>query len=392
MWGQAIITQNPPVPADRAGTADIIGFGQDGIVILRNSVNPDIRLVIRDYGYNARKWRVEKHVRRVGDTTGNNRSDIIGFGDAGVIISFNNGDNTFSPQVLALRDFGKDAGNWTNDKHIRYVSDLRKKGTVYIIGFGDVGIVVSLNNGNGTLPASRLALPDFGYNAGNWRIDRHLRFLADTTVVGFGDSAVIVATGKGDGTFNAGKAVISDFAYSAGGWRVEKHPRTVSDLTGGGTVDVVGLGDAGVVISLNNGDVDVTGDDRGDIVGFANAGVYVALNNGDGTFAAPKLVLNNFGFDQGWRVDKHPRYFVDLTGDGRADVIGFGNNFVLVPYNDGKGNFGPTQKLTDRFAFKGGEWAVDKTVRWVANLAWVYESVVVNPECLTTMLPSYLYY
>jgi hypothetical protein len=229
MWGQAIITQNPPgridrlivslpsvppiilflvVPADRAGTADIIGFGQDGVVILRNSVNPDIRLVIRDYGYNAGKWRVEKHVRRVGDTTGNNRSDIIGFGDAGVIISFNNGDNTFSPQVLALRDFGTDAGNWTNDKHIRYVSDLRKKGTVYVIGFGDVGIVVSLNNGNGTFPASRLALPDFGYNAGNWRIDRHLRFLADTTVVGFGDSAVIVATGKGDGTFNAGKAVV----------------------------------------------------------------------------------------------------------------------------------------------------------------------------------------
>ncbi|TEB31192.1 Psathyrella Velutina lectin At 1.5a resolution [Coprinellus micaceus] len=402
MSNDIVITQSLPVPVKRVATADIIGFGQDGVVILRNSVRPDIRLVIKDYGYNAGTWRVEKHVRLVGDTTGNRRSDIVGFGDAGVLISLNNGDNTFGPQRLALGDFGFAAGNWTPAKHVRYVSDLRKRGFVDIVGFGDAGILVSLNNGNGTFASAKLALNDFGYNAGNWRVERHLRFLADTTgdglpdVVGFGESAVIVAVNKGDGTFQPGKAVINDLTYGSGGWRIEKHPRTVADLTGDGRADIIGFGDAGVLVALNLGNstfqapklavtdfgynqgwrveqhprfvADINRDGRGDIVGFGQAGVYVARNNGNGTFAAPSLVLKDFGFDQGWRVDKHPRFLADLTGDGAADIVGFGENSVWVSYNDGNGNFGPVQKLTDTFAFNGGQWAVDKTVRWVADL------------------------
>ena len=76
---------------------------------------------------------------------------------------------------------------------------------------------------------------------------------------------------------------------------------------------------------------DLTGDGRADIVGFGNAGVYVALNKGDGTFRAPQLVVPNFGYGAGgWRVDRHPRFLADLTGDGRADIVGFGNAGVYV--------------------------------------------------------------
>ena len=47
----------------------------------------------------------------------------------------------------------------------------------------------------------------------------------------------------------------------------------------------------------------MTGDGRADIVGFGDAGVWVALNNGNGTFAAPKLAVDNFGYTAGgWRV------------------------------------------------------------------------------------------
>jgi hypothetical protein len=71
---------------------------------------------------------------------------------------------------------------------------------------------------------------------------------------------------------------------------------------------------------------DTTGDGRDDIVGFGNAGVYVSTSNGDGTFAPPQLVVNNFGYTAGgWRVDRHPRFLADTTGDGRADIIGFGS-------------------------------------------------------------------
>ena len=127
---------------------------------------------------------------------------------------------------------------------------------------------------------------------------------------------------------------------------------------------------------------DTTGDGRADIVGFGNAGVYVSRANADGTFGrrparrrqlrlqrrrlarrqapavhgrhhrrrprrhrrlrqrrrlrlranadgtfgAVQLVVNNFGYNAGgWRVEQHPRFLADITGDGRADIVGFGN-------------------------------------------------------------------
>jgi hypothetical protein len=103
--------------------------------------------------------------------------------------------------------------------------------------------------------------------------------------------------------------VVANFGYdaNAGGWRVEQHPRFLADLTGDG---------------------------RADIVGFGEAGVWVALNNGNGTFQAPQLRLPNaFGHDAnagGWRVEQHPRFLADLTGDGRADIVGFGEAGVWV--------------------------------------------------------------
>ena len=38
-------------------------------------------------------------------------------------------------------------------------------------------------------------------------------------------------------------------------------------------------------------------------------------------------------------MDKHPRFVADLTGDGRADIVGFGDAGVLVCVNQGNGTF-----------------------------------------------------
>ncbi|RXW15741.1 hypothetical protein EST38_g10110 [Candolleomyces aberdarensis] len=398
-----IITQSLPVPTRRVGRGDIVGFGLNGVTILRTGLMPrTTQLAVPDFGYIAGGWRIDQHVRLVGDTTGDGLSDIIGFGDSGVLVSRNNGDS-FSPSSLVLQDLSSATG-WSVGKHIRYVADLRKKGYVDIIGFGDEGVVVSLNNGDGTYAPARLVLSDFGFNAGGWMLDRHLRFLGDVNgdgipdIVAIGENHVFVALGNGDGTFAAPRAVMDKgFTRSGWGWQVDKHPRTLGDLTGDGRADIVGFANAGVYVALNNGDgtfqagpvavgdfgavaggwqvdkhprfvADVNGDGCGDIVGFGNAGVYVAIGNGDGTFQAPKLVISDFGYDAGgWRVDKHPRYVVDLTGNGAADIIGFGQDAVWVSYNDGKGNFGPVQKFTEEFGFNRG-WGTSNTVRWIANL------------------------
>jgi hypothetical protein len=40
----------------------------------------------------------------------------------------------------------------------------------------------------------------------------------------------------------------------------------------------------------------------------------------------PQMVVANFAYTAGgWRVERHPRFLADLTGDGRAEVVGFGD-------------------------------------------------------------------
>ncbi|KAH9051703.1 hypothetical protein EDB87DRAFT_1538847, partial [Lactarius vividus] len=83
------------VPTLRVGLADIVSLGQDGVVILRKGVNVQSFLATKDYGYDTGGWHTEQHVRLVGDVTGNGAGDLVEFGEAGVLVTINNGDNTF---------------------------------------------------------------------------------------------------------------------------------------------------------------------------------------------------------------------------------------------------------------------------------------------------------
>jgi virginiamycin B lyase len=67
-----------------------------------------------------------------------------------------------------------------------------------------------------------------------------------------------------------------------------------------------------------------------DIVGFGQFGVYVALATGGGHFASPALLLPAFGANAGgWNSDNtYPRQLADVSGDGKADIVGFASNGV----------------------------------------------------------------
>jgi murein tripeptide amidase MpaA len=361
-------------------------------------------LAIEDLGQESGGWRVDKHPRFVADLTGDGRADIVGFGDAGVYVALNNGDGSFQAPQLAVADFGQESGGWSVDRHPRFVADLTGDGSADIVAIGDAGVYVALNNGNGTFQAPQLAIADFGFESGGWRIEKHPRLLADLTgdgradVVGFGDAGVYVALNNGDGSFQTPQLAVADFGQESGGWMIDKHPRTLADLTGDGRADVVGFGDAGVYVALNNGDgtfqapqfvldnfgimawgwmvdrhprflADLTSDGCADILGFANDGVFIARNNGDGTFQPAELVLENFGYLAGsWRVDRHPRMLADLTGDGKADIVGFGDAGAYVALNNGDGTFQPARFVVSDMGYEAGGWRIDKHPRLVADL------------------------
>ncbi|MBK9305892.1 MAG: VCBS repeat-containing protein [Nitrospira sp.] len=73
-------------------------------------------------------------------------------------------------------------------------------------------------------------------------------------------------------------------------------------------------------------------------------------------------MLQELGYNQGWRVEQHPRFVADLTGDGKADIIGFGHDGVWVALNNGSGGFHPAQFVLQDF---GSRSAIRRKV-----LAW----------------------
>ena len=227
------------------------------------------------------------------------------------------------------------------------MADFYGQGVPDIVGFGEASIVIAKNKGDGTFddPHDIPGLNQFTYVNG-WHVDKHVRTFANVAgaadFVGFGDDGVYVAINNGNGTVKAAaEPVLKAFGYDQG-WRAGRDIRIIADITGNGV---------------------------GDIVGFGEHGVYVSRNRGRGAFDPAKLVMRDFGYLQGWRVEKHPRFVVDVTGNGCADIVGFGEKATYVALNDRHGNFAPAQKLSEEFSWNKG-WDPSKSVRYVLPRVW----------------------
>jgi uncharacterized protein YbdZ (MbtH family) len=146
---------------------------------------------------------------------------------------------------------------------------------------------------------------DFNLNAG-WRMADHPRMMADVNgdgkadIVGFGSSGVWVSLSTGSG-FAARTMWVDDFNLNAG-WRMTDHPRMMAD---------------------------VNGDAKADIVGFGSSGVWVSLSTGS-SFQQRTMWVDDFNLNAGWRMADHPRMMADVSGDAKADIVGFGSSGVWV--------------------------------------------------------------
>ncbi len=339
------------------GLSDVIAFGINGVTVaLSTGSNFDVpNLWLTNFGY-RQGWEEDKTLRKVADVNGDGMADIIGFGYTGISIALSNGSG-FDPATLWLADFGYNQG-WRKNRSLRILADVNGDGNTDIVGFGNNGVSVALSNGNSFVNAARW-VNDFGYNQG-WRNNKGLRFMSDVNgdgksdIVGFGNNGVSVALSNGNSFVNAARW-INDFGYNQG-WRNNKGLRFMSDVNGDGKSDIVGFGNNGVSIALSNGNSfinaarwvnnfgynqgwrnnkglrfmsDVNGDGKSDIVGFGNNGVSVALSNGR-SFEHTARWLTDLGYNQNWRNIKHLRLSADMDGDGSNDIVGFGNTGISV--------------------------------------------------------------
>lgn len=208
----------------------------------------------------------------------------------------------------------------------------------------------------------------YGTDAGWSNQDVHPRMLVDVNgdgmpdVVGFGVQGVYVSLNQGS---HFGQATIWYGAYgvNAGWTSQEAYPRTLADMNGDGLPDVVGFSITGVYVSLNQGThfgqaaiwygaygqdagwtsqdahprmaMDMNGDGRADVVGFGSDGIYVSLSTGTGLGSATRW-YGAYGTGSGWPSQgTHPRMLADMNGDGLPDVVGFGSDGVYVSLNRG---------------------------------------------------------
>jgi hypothetical protein len=226
------------------------------------------------------------------------------------LVALSNCVDGFLPMTQWTGDYNYNAQQWRTELHPRMVADVNKDSCADIIGFGYDQVFVSLSNCvNGFGPMTPWTT-DFSYNAQGWRVDKHPRMMADVNndqcadIIGFGYDRVLVALSNCVNGFAPMIQWTSDYNYNAQQWRTELHPRMVADV--------------------NN-------DKCADIVGFGYDQVFVSLSNCSNGFGPMTPWTTDFSYNtQGWRVDKHPRMLADVNNDGRADIIGFGYDRVLV--------------------------------------------------------------
>jgi hypothetical protein len=226
---------------------------------------------------------------------------------------------------------------WRVERHPRMVGDVDNDGDTDLVGFGGSGVYVARSDGWGGWGPAIQEVAGLGYLDG-WRVERHPRVLADTD--GDGDKDIVAFGDAGVWTARAGATAFEPAAFTVAGmgynqaWRVERNPRMVADIDNA------------------NGD---------DLVGFGDDGVWVSMAQGNGGYGSPYLALLGFGYNDGWRVDRHPRMLEDIDNDGDADIVAFGDSGVWVSRSNGNGTFTPATFVLAEYGYapSAGGWSAE---------------------------------
>jgi len=363
-------------------TADVNGDGRTDIIGFRNGVQVATAKAngsSGDYYNSSGQWnsgfsmngatwvnQVETP-RYIVDLNADGLGDVLGVSSNGVVGALSNG-SSFDQNAWnggQTQSFFSSAQGWFD--HGLYplaAADVNGDMMVDLIGFKD-GVQVALSTGssfqnptqwNGGYTVNQ------GYQADNIRIVADVNGDKMADVVAFAQNGVNVALSNGssfvDGQWNNGNT-LNNFGVDQGWNNPENKPINLADVNGDGLLDIVGFGQSGVEVAINSGTafttastwisefgvdqgwnqftkrltIDVNGDGLADVVGFGQNGVLVALSTGTGFTTSAwngGSVYGSFGVNQGYQNGTNQQVVTDVTGDGLPDLLAFGSNNVNI--------------------------------------------------------------
>ena len=352
------------------GKMDIIGFGENGVRVAKsNGSGFDAAYNAFNFWGNLDGWDPTKHIRDIGDFNGDGKIDIIGFWDNQTKVRVSDGThfNNLAPHSDVWSTEFSYNGGWRVDKHLRLIGDVNGDGKDDVVGFKDDNIIVGISTGSDFI-TSIWYYGNFCYNQG-WDNNDEQRYLADVNgdgkadIVGFSYSGVQVALSTGI-NFSQSDYWIYDFGSGlyAGGWNNSLHIRTVSDINGDGMFDIVGFGNGNTIISLSTGHsfskiqeygdfgypsytvtnhprllADIDNDGRDEIIAFGQNNVYLMnCSSTDATFKE-----DNYEIDTIFKTDEHSilifpnpaadkvSFQVPAGANGRIDIVDLSGNIVM---------------------------------------------------------------
>jgi hypothetical protein len=297
------------------------------------------------------------------DVTGEGKADLVWNGRGTTnrtYVALSNGNGTFS---RALTAWEQPETGW--DGYTLHVADVSGDGRADLV-WNSRGTTnrthVALSNGNGTFTR---ALTAWDQPETVW--DGYTLHVADVSGDGRADlvwngrgmtNRTFVALSNGNGTFTR---ALTAWDQPETGWSWSGYTLHVADVSGDGRADLV-WNSRGTTnrtyVALSNGNgtftraltawdqpetgwdgytlhvADVSGDGRADLVwngrGTTNR-TYVALSNGNGTFTRALTAWDQP--ETGWSWSGYSLDVVDVTGDGKADLMWNSRGMANRTYN-----------------------------------------------------------
>lgn len=155
------------------------------------------------------------HLYLAGDINGDKKTDLLGFGDENVYVSFSDGKN-LEPLTLALSSFYSKQTFWkNNDVFPKVLGDVNGDGFKDIVSFGIKNIWVALSNGKVFLKPT-IYLNNYFTQSNGWNsFFVFPRFLMDINhdgkddIIGFGNNNLYVSYSYGSG-FTAPEVLLNN--------------------------------------------------------------------------------------------------------------------------------------------------------------------------------------